>query len=90
MDNTPLLEIKDLKIFFPVESGLLKAVNGVSLAIAKGSTTGIVGESGCGKSSLGRGMLGLHKPDGGSVLFKGRISGPTTGGRRSASGKRSR
>jgi oligopeptide transport system ATP-binding protein len=72
MDNTPLLEVQDLRIYFPVESGLLKAVNGVSLAIGKGKTIGVVGESGCGKSTLGRGMLGLHKPDGGKVLFKGR------------------
>jgi oligopeptide transport system ATP-binding protein len=67
-----LLEIQDLKVFFRVESGILKAVNGLSLDIAKGTTVGLVGESGCGKSTLGKSILRLYKPDAGKILFKGR------------------
>ncbi|MDP3176453.1 MAG: ATP-binding cassette domain-containing protein [Spirochaetaceae bacterium] len=71
-ENDALLEIRDLEVFFRVESGLLKAVNGFSLSIAAGTTVGLVGESGCGKSTLGKSVLRLHRPDGGKVLFKGR------------------
>jgi oligopeptide transport system ATP-binding protein len=72
MTNEALLEIKDLEVFFPVESGLLKAVNGVSLSLGKGTTIGVVGESGCGKTTLGRSILRLYKPNSGKVLYKGR------------------
>ena len=71
MDNDALLEVQDLKVFFPVESGILKAVNGVSLSLGKGMTIGVVGESGCGKTTLGRSILRLYRPDGGKILFKG-------------------
>ena len=72
-----LLEVKDLKMYFPVRTSLfkstpLKAVDGVSFTIAKGKTLGLVGESGCGKSTVGRTVLQLYKPTGGQVLFKGR------------------
>jgi len=72
MGNDKLLEIQDLKVFYRLDAGVLKAVNGLSLAITKGTTTGLVGESGCGKTTLGKSILRLHKPDEGRILFKGR------------------
>ena len=74
--NQPLVEVKDLKEYFPVKSGvlnrlLLKAVDGVSFTIDKGETLGLVGESGCGKTTVGRTLLHLYKPTGGEVYFDG-------------------
>ena len=70
------LEVQDLKMYFPVRTSLfkstpLKAVDGVSFSIEKGKTLGLVGESGCGKSTVGRTVLQIYKPTGGQVLFKG-------------------
>lgn len=85
---TPLLEVIDLKVHFPVTRGVViprqvgtvQAVDGVSLRIAEGTTLGLVGESGCGKSSLGRAIVGLTQPTEGTILFRGRnvasASGP--------------
>jgi peptide/nickel transport system ATP-binding protein len=74
----PLLEVTDLKIHFPIRSGILqrvagsvKAVDGVSLQLAQGRTLGLVGESGCGKTTVGKGILRLIEPSGGRVLFAG-------------------
>ena len=69
--NTPLLQVRDLKKYFPVTGGLLHAVDGVSFDIAAGETLGIVGESGCGKSTLGRVVLRLIEPTGGEILYHG-------------------
>jgi peptide/nickel transport system ATP-binding protein len=73
-----LLEVKDLKVHFPVHKGLLrrvvahvKAVDGVSLEIEAGRTLGLVGESGCGKTTVGKGILRLVEPTSGAVLFDG-------------------
>ena len=73
-----LLEIRDLKTYFPVRSGTLhqntewlKAVDGVSLSIRRGETFGLVGEFGCGKSSLARSVMRLERPQSGQVLFEG-------------------
>ena len=73
-----LLEVTDLKVHFPIRSGVLqrvsasvKAVDGVSLSIAAGRTLGLVGESGCGKTTVGKGILRLVEPTGGRVLFAG-------------------
>ena len=74
-----LLEIKDLKMYFPVTSGIIfqrtiahiKAVDGISFHVKKGETLGLVGESGCGKTTAGRCILQLYKPTGGDVLFEG-------------------
>jgi oligopeptide transport system ATP-binding protein len=74
-----VLEVRDLKMHFPVRSGLLrrptgwvKAVDGVSFSIAKGETLGLVGESGCGKTTVGKCLVRLLRPSGGSILFEGR------------------
>jgi peptide/nickel transport system ATP-binding protein len=76
---TPLLEIDDLKIWFPIRSGLVldrhvgdvKAVDGVSFQILRGETLGLVGESGCGKSTVGRALLRLYEPTSGRIVFDG-------------------
>jgi oligopeptide transport system ATP-binding protein len=74
----PLIEVKDLKKYFPVGGGAFKkpqfvqAVDGVSFAIERGETLGLVGESGCGKSTIGRTMLRLYEPTAGSILFDGK------------------
>lgn len=77
MDNS-ILEIKNLKVYFSVKDGLLpkaagyvKAVDGIDMAIKRGETLGLVGESGCGKSTTGRAILRLIQPNEGSVLFEG-------------------
>jgi oligopeptide/dipeptide ABC transporter ATP-binding protein len=74
----PLLEVKDLKRYFPANSGVLgrgggniKAVDGVSFRLEAGETLGIVGESGCGKSTAGRAILGLVRPTDGEVWLRG-------------------
>ncbi len=74
-----LLEVKDLKMYFPVSSGMLfqrttayvKAVDGVSFTVKRGETLGLVGESGCGKTTTGRCILQLYKPTAGQVIFDG-------------------
>jgi oligopeptide transport system ATP-binding protein len=78
-DDT-LVDIKDLKMHFPVKSngllrrtiGAVKAVDGVSFSVKRGETLGLVGESGCGKSTTGRAILQLHRPTSGSVVFEGK------------------
>ena len=76
-ENRPLLEVKDLKEYFNINTGLfrskpLKAVDGVSFAINKGETLGLVGESGCGKTTVGRTILHLYKPTGGEIWYNGK------------------
>ena len=70
-----ILDVQNLKKYFPVRSGFknltLKAVDGVSFSIGKGETLGLVGESGCGKTTVGRTLLHLYKPTGGKVIFEG-------------------
>jgi len=63
------LEVKDLKKYYKVPKGMLHAVDGVSFSIEKGKTLGVVGESGCGKTTLGRAILRLVEPTSGSVIF---------------------
>ncbi len=73
-----LLEVKDLKMHFPIYRGLLRrqigavhAVDGISFKVHRGETLGLVGESGCGKSTTGRAVLQLYKPTAGDVNFEG-------------------
>lgn len=73
--SEPLLIVDDLKQYFPVRNGFrkatLKAVDGVSFTINEGETLGLVGESGCGKTTVGRSILRLYEPTGGKVTFAG-------------------
>ena len=71
-----LVEVKNLKMYFPVKVGLtktipLKAVDDISFTVGRGETLGLVGESGCGKTTAGRAILHLYKPTGGEVIFDG-------------------
>ena len=68
---TPLMQIKDLKKYFKTPKGWLHAVDGVNLKINKGTTLGLVGESGCGKTTLGRVIIRLLEPTSGEVLYNG-------------------
>ncbi|MBO5898319.1 MAG: dipeptide ABC transporter ATP-binding protein [Clostridia bacterium] len=75
--ETPLVEVKGLKQYFNINTGLfkskpLKAVDGVSFSIKKGETLGLVGESGCGKTTVGRTLLHLYKPTAGEIYYNGK------------------
>jgi peptide/nickel transport system ATP-binding protein len=75
----PLVELENLKVYFPIKSGVIldrhvgdiRAVDDVSLTIRRGETLGLVGESGCGKSTVGRAIIRLYKPTEGRILFEG-------------------
>jgi peptide/nickel transport system ATP-binding protein len=77
--DSALVEVDDLKVWFPIKSGIVldrhvgdvKAVDGVSLRIERGETLGLVGESGCGKSTVGRALLRLYEPTDGRIVFDG-------------------
>jgi len=78
-ENNNLIKVRNLKMYFPVMRGLLqhkvaeiKAVDGVSFTLSEGETLGLVGESGCGKTTTGRCILRLYKPTSGKIIFKGR------------------
>jgi len=92
--NNALLEVDELKVHFPIHKGLFKrvigqvrAVDGVSLSITEGQTLALVGESGCGKTTVGKGILQLLKPTAGSVCFESveltRLKGEALRSRRS-------
>ncbi|MBM6919536.1 ATP-binding cassette domain-containing protein [Intestinimonas butyriciproducens] len=70
-EQKALLEVKGLKKYFSTPRGMLHAVDDVTFTINKGKTLGVVGESGCGKSTTGRAILRLLEPTGGEVLFEG-------------------
>jgi peptide/nickel transport system ATP-binding protein len=79
IDNTPLLQIRNLKKYYPVKVGMwrkspdwVKALDGVSLDVQRGETFGLVGESGCGKTTLGYCLLRLVEPSSGAIRFDGR------------------
>ena len=74
----PLLEVGNLRVFFPVKTGVfqrtsasVKAVDEVSLTLQPGETLGLIGESGCGKTTLGKAIVRLHQPTGGTLTFQG-------------------
>lgn len=75
--NSPLIEVKELKQYFNINMGLfkskpLKAVDGVTFSIDKKETLGLVGESGCGKTTVGRTILNLYKPTSGEIWYDGK------------------
>ena len=77
--STPLLDVRDVHVWYPVRTGVLarvtdnvRAVNGVSFTLSKGEILGLVGESGCGKTTLARALLGLEPLHSGQVLLDGR------------------
>ena len=79
LSESPLLEVKNLRKCFPIQKDLfgrvkkeLVAVDDVSFTLRAGETLGIVGESGCGKTTMGRAILKLHQPSGGQILFDGK------------------
>ena len=82
-DNNILLDVRGLKKYFPIQAGLMrrtvgyvKAVDDVSLYVNEGETLGLVGESGCGKTTAGRTILRLYKPTAGTIRFKSRLLSP--------------
>ena len=72
-----ILKVEHLKQYFPVKKGfkktMLKAVDDVSFAIKPGETLGLVGESGCGKTTVGRTLLRLYEPTAGKITFNGEV-----------------
>jgi oligopeptide transport system ATP-binding protein len=84
----PLLDVRNLVMHFPLTQGIIfqkkvgavQAVDGVSLSVKKGETLGLVGESGCGKSTTGRAILQLYKPTAGEVIFNGQDLTKLNGG----------
>src|SRR5487761_2193389 len=79
LGDEPLLEVSGLKVYFPITRGVVierhvgdvRAVDGVSLTLRRGETLGLVGESGCGKSTFGRAILRLYRPTDGRIVFEG-------------------
>ena len=85
-DPDPLLEVDDLRVHFPVSDGwaarddrVVRAVDGISLELQRGEVLAVVGESGCGKTTLGRAVVGLAEPTSGSIKFGGKEIDKLTG-----------
>ncbi len=86
-DSAPLLEVHDLRMHFPITKGIIfqrqvgaiKAVDGLNFRMYEGETLGLVGESGCGKSTTGRAILQLYRPTAGEVIFEGKDLTKTKG-----------
>ena len=78
-NQNTILKIEDLQVHFPIKAGItqhtvgvIKAVDGVSIDIRKGETVGLVGESGCGKTTIGRAIVRLNEPTAGKIIFDGK------------------
>ena len=78
-EKEPLIRVENLKKYYPIRGGVIThttgyvhSVDGVSFSIAEGETLGLVGESGCGKSTVGRQLVGLEKPTGGRLFYHGK------------------
>jgi oligopeptide transport system ATP-binding protein len=82
--TSPILELRDVHTHFPLRNawgrrtGWLRAVDGVSLSVGRGEILGIVGESGCGKTTIGKTIAGIHQPNAGAILFEGHDIGGHT------------
>ena len=80
MSEKPILSVKNLKTYFDVTKGIfspkqiVKAVDDVSFDVMENETFGLVGESGCGKTTLGRTIVKLYEPESGSIVFQGKVA----------------
>src|SRR4051794_22484800 len=73
MDSSPLLTVEDARVEFSVQGGTIRALDGVTLSVNRGETVAVVGESGCGKTTLARAVLGLQPLAGGSITLDGQV-----------------
>ena len=78
MSETPILKVEDIRVSFPVQGGMVNALDGVSLEVFPGEIVAVVGESGCGKTTLARAVLGLQPIVDGTITLNGDVVRGTT------------